>query len=243
MYLKAVELAGGQFGDAFLTGNPLNHRRLQFYEALPCLDPTVVEAHRLFGEDLRTAEAVSNVAALLRAYGIAPEAAFNLPPSAGRQALYRRLMKLVDGLRAPAPAFEVPAPYRRVATVGALRDEALRFHNCLRDRWHGPTMWLGLASGDDLFVVLDEPMIIARFHRAAPGIYAVGEIVGLSNGSVPDEARQALVSACRQAGGCITDYEPSEALRSLHDRLDVAGGDGAEFDDGDWTFERDLDAA
>lgn len=228
-YLRAAALSCGPFAAAFLSGNPLHHRRLDYYEALSTFDRTVAAMQHTLPENAATAEAVHNIVSVLRAYRPLTDADVALPPSAGRRAVLRRLHQLLDSIRAPVPPFAVPAPLRLIETVGALRREGLRFKNCIRDQWHGPRLWLGHARGDDVFIVSDGPCFIAHFRCVAPSLYFLNQIAGPSNAKVEIDVQESLIATLRRAGANIIDSDPAYALSRLYS--DLCAGTRAEDDD------------
>ncbi len=219
-YLRAAAIAAGPFADQFLAGDPLSDYRLDFYEVLSGTDPDVRRLHRALPEDCSTVGAVDVAVQVLRAFGTLKPDSLALPPTAGRKALYRRLLRCLDAIPAPDLPFTVPAPYRLIDSIGALRREGLRMNNCLRDdRWQGPRKWFSLARGERVFVASDDPVFMAEFTRVAPDTFCLSEFAGPDNTPVLASARTDLVAALRGAGAQIIDRDPAAAWSRLCKRL------------------------
>ena len=234
VYKRVAALAAGEFSEPYLNGDPLAMTRLAYYEALTRSDPIVRQVFRALPEDLRLVEAVNGIIAVLRAHEAVNGIDIHLPQSAGKAAVLRRLMGMMDAVSTPPLPFPVPAPYRVIEDIGALRRVGLAYKNCIRDSWSGPRYWLGAARGEDVFLTCDEPRFVAHFFRVAPGLYVLTEIAGQANKAVADDDRTTLVEALRAVGAKIIDDDPIYMLTRLMDRLGGErrneGGDDA--DDG-----------
>lgn len=214
VYSNVVALATGRFADRYLSDNPLSRSRRAFYLALTQADPIVGQIARALPEDLAIIEAIDSFIAVLRAHVGLNDAELCLPPMAGKSAVLRRLLRLLDSVPMPPPSFSVPEPYRVVTSIGELRRVGLTYRNCIRDLWSGPRYWLSAARGEDVFVTCAEPMVVARFARVAPGLYTMSEMAAPSNASVSDSDKSTLLAALRASGAQIIDDDPYELMNS-----------------------------
>lgn len=222
-YVRAAAISAGPCADAFLDGDPLSDHRLDYYDAISKAAPEVARLHRALPEHPAIFEEVSLVLRVLRTYGALNAGDFMLPPNAGRRAVYRHLLRALEAIPAPDLPFAVPAPYRLIDSIGALRREGLRMKNCLRDRWQGPRRWFALARGQQVFIAGDHPAFLAQFSLVAPGTYCVSDFAGPNNTPVLASARTDLIAALRGAGAQIIDRDPAAAWSRLCKRLGTGG--------------------
>ena len=233
IYLRAACLAVSPLAEPFLGGDPLAASRLSHFETLLNADPLIQGMHHALPVDPSIVDAVSNVFRLLRAHNALPED-IDIATSAGPRAALRCVLRLIDGLKAPALPFALPSPYMQIGTVGELRRTGRAYKNCVRDRWHGPRFWLDAASGADAFILCNQPGFLARLNRVGGDHYTICEIAGPANASIAETVRRSFVDALRQAGAKIFNDDPARSLSRLLDRLGhVRSGAGAELDFGD----------
>jgi hypothetical protein len=100
----------------------LNDTRLDYYEALPTMDPLIVNLRAALPEVRHLASAVDTLVALLRSYDVIDKCDLDLPRNARTGAVLRRLLRGLYAVRAPRPPFTVPEPFHLVETIGELRD-------------------------------------------------------------------------------------------------------------------------
>jgi hypothetical protein len=232
IYVRAANLATGQFSAAFLNGDPLSSNRQAHYEALTSADPFVAKLHHTLPIDPSIVDAASNVFRLLRAHNALPDD-INVPASAGSRAALRCVLRLIDNLKVPALPFALPAPYVQIGTVGELRRTGRAYKNCLRDRWHGPRFWIDAAAGQDAFILCKGPRFVVRLNRLAEGHYRICEFAGPANSVIDRAVRDALLDTLGEAGANIYNYDPALSITRLLDSLGhVRGSAGADPDFG-----------
>jgi hypothetical protein len=215
-YVRLDAVSRGPFGSAFLDGN-LNDARLDFYEALPTMDPLIVNLHAGLPETRHIADCVDTLIAVLRGYGTLGNCDLNLPKNAGPSAVLRRLLRGLYAVRVPNPPFAVPAPLRLVATIGELRDIGRRFGNCLAQiAQFGTRHWFDLADGSTVYLVADEPRVLIAMDSIGPDLWHIQQMDGPKDAILSGEVRQAMEQKLKEVGVRLVAVTPGNALSNLY---------------------------
>lgn len=212
-YEKLGLVCNGPFADALLRGGPINDGRLTYYDALSRMDPTTAAFQTALHENLYLAEGVDCLVAVLRAHGALKEGDMQLPPRAGMPAVVRRLRAVLARIVAPDPGFAPPAPFRFVRTTEDLQRIGKTFGNCVAlPNWNAPKFHLGLVDGTAVFLVSDDPPLLASLQRVADGVWYLEQCAGPKNASPPAGARSALLRDLDAAGLTVVAVDPQSAL-------------------------------
>jgi hypothetical protein len=215
-YQRLGAVCRGPFGAALLDGD-LNDTRLDFYEALPVMDPLVINLHGALPEVRHIASAVDTLVGLLRGYGAIGQCDLDLPKNARIGAVLRRLLRGLYAVRAPEPPFTVPAPLRLVATIGELRDIGRKFSNCLVNVPYGGTNpWFDLANGTAIYLITDQlPLLLIELRRVGPSLWHIEQMVGPKNAPLSFVLRQDMEQKLRDAGIRLVEVSPGYAISNL----------------------------
>jgi hypothetical protein len=214
-YARLDAVCRGPFGSAFLDGD-LNDTRLEYYEALPTMEPLIVNLRTALPEVRHLASAVDTLVALLRGYGTIDKCDLDLPRNARTGAVLRRLLRGLYAVRAPQPPFTVPEPFRLVETIGELRDLGREFKNCLANVvLYGTNHWLDLADGTAVYLIIEEPHLLTELRRVGPGLWHIAQMTGPKNAAPTCALRQSLEQKLRRAGIRLVEVSPGHAISNL----------------------------
>jgi len=241
-YRRLDAVCRGPFGAAFLDGE-LNDIRLDFYEALPVMDPLVIKLHGALPESRHVASAVDTLVALLRSYDAIGRCDLNMPKRAGTRAVLRRLLHGLYAVRAPEPPFTVLPPLRLVATIGELHDIGRKFRNCLANFvLYGTKHWFDLASGTAVYITTEHPpLLLIELRRVGPSLWHIEQMTGLKNAPLSFALREAMEQRLRDSGIRLVAVSPGYAISNLdraarqskHNALDNVGDLEEMLDDRD----------
>jgi hypothetical protein len=225
----------GPFGSAFLHGD-LNDTRLDYYEALPTMDPLIANLRGALPEVRHLANAVHTLVALLRGYGAIDKCDLDLPKNARTGAVLRRLLRGFYAIRAPQPPFTVPEPFHLVETIGELRDLGRKFKNCLANVvLYGTNHWLDLADGTAVYLLTEEPHLPTELRHVGPDLWHIDQMTGPRNAAPSLALRQSLEQKLRGAGIRLVEVSPSYAIsnldRAARPQKSEAPGDVDDLDD------------
>jgi hypothetical protein len=214
-YARLDAVCRGPFGSAFLDGD-LSDTRLDYYEALPTMDPLIANLRTALPEVRHLASAVDTLVALLRGYGVIDKCDLDLPRSARTGAVLRRLLRGLYAVQAPQPPFTLPEPFRLVETIGELRDIGRKFKNCLANVvLYGPNHWLDLANGAAVYLLTEEPHLLTELRGVGPNLWHIDQMTGPRNAAPSPALRQSLEQKLRDAGIRLVDVSPSYAISDL----------------------------
>jgi hypothetical protein len=214
-YERLDAVCRGPFGSAFLDGD-LNDMRLDYYEALPTMDPLIANLRAALPEMRHLASAVDTLVALLRGYGVIGSCDLDLPRNARTGAVLRRLLRGLYTARAPRPPFTVPEPFRLVETIGELRDLGRRFKNCLANViLYGTNHWLDLANGTAVYLLTEEPHLLTELRSVGPNLWHIDQMTGPRNAAPSPALRQSLEQKLRGAGIRLVEVSPGYAISDL----------------------------
>ena len=209
-------LARGLFGDALLSGGPLDDSRLNFFEALSAMDPAVAAIFMALNNQYHADDADSLVA-FLRAHGVLGDGDLRLPPRAGLPALVRRLTNALGRISAPDPGFVVPAPYRLVNGTDELQRFGKEYENCLAlHHWGAAEHHLWLATGTGVSLVVDELRLLVALRRVGGELWVLDQFVGPKNEAPPKGAQAVLLRDLAAAGVRVVSTDLQAALARLH---------------------------
>jgi hypothetical protein len=212
-YEKLGLVCSGSFAAALLHGGPINDGRLNYYDALSRMDPATAALRTALNESLYLAEGVDCLVAILRAHGALKDGDMRLPPRAGMPAVVRRLRAVLARIVAPDPGFAPPAPFRFVRTTDDLQKIEKAFGNCVAlPNWNAPKFHLGLIDGTAVFLVSDDPPLLASLQRVADGVWHLEQCAGPKNASPPAGVRSALIRDLEAAGLTVVALDPQSAL-------------------------------
>ena len=208
---------------------------LDFAEMLGGMNSVVLHARRALHHSPIRAHALQDLLDLLADHGIAAaDLADRLSERGGAKALARAVRRLIDRLPLPHPGLAAPAGFRLTTTVGELRAVGRRFGNCLvgvAGRYD--TGWLEAVRGQRVYVVRDDPPVVACLRRASEGRWWVEQVSAHANESLSVEARRGLERDLAEAGVRLLHGDPHRALWSLIDLPRTSDGDEADDDEVD----------
>lgn len=247
-YERLAAVCVGPFADALLSSGAIDDARLSHYEAMSRMDPALAGLHISFVGNTYLAEAVDCLVALLRSHGALRDSDLRLPPKAGMPALARRLRTALGRIEAPDPGFAAPAPFRLVRTAVELQRIGRALGNCVAlPDWSASRHHVSLVQGSAVFLVSDEPQVLASLNRVADGVWYLEQLAGLKNKAPPPGMRATLIRDLTAAGQRVVSAEPSSALDRLTQegrrRRDPAPDDLDEFGDDEEGDEFDGIAA
>jgi hypothetical protein len=216
-YERVAAICRGPFGTTFLEGGDLNDRRLDHYETMQTMDPLTVSLHSAMPENLYLANAVDTLVVLLRSHGAIGECDFPLPKSAGVGAVQRRILKAIDAVRAPIPAFVVPSPFHYIETIGELRRIGREFENCIARLHHSTAAHLfALAAGSTIFLTTNDPSLLIALRTVGRHLWYVEQMAGPKNAQPTPDVRQSIERSLKNAGLKLVSLDPTYALAELH---------------------------
>ncbi|WP_159351358.1 hypothetical protein [Roseomonas harenae] len=211
--------------------------------ALMRADPIVWNARKAFPHAYEQTQLAAAVE-VLRSLGVLRDLA-DLPPEAGRKAVYRRVKADLARARCPADMFPVLEGWARIKTVGDLWALGERLSICLRPRrWGSHEYVVGLVNGDMAFLHHAEVDAVAQVEHVTGNLWTIRQVSGHRNRSVPRDVVVRLEAALRAAGfvliGCGAQEALGQALR--HDKDDDGDDDLGDVEDPDGGEEVDVAA-
>jgi hypothetical protein len=154
----------------------------------------------------------------------------------------RRIREVLGRINAPNPGFVVPEPFRLVRTADELQRLAKSFENCLAlPVWGAAKYHVNLVNGSTVFLISDDPPLLAALHRVATGLWQFEQCAGPKNALPPPGVRSALVRHLVAAGLRIVETDAQSALarieheatRGRDGEVDLGDADDEEGDDED----------
>jgi hypothetical protein len=235
-YERLGLISRGPFGDALLNSGNLDYGRLALFESLSDMDPLVISLRGALGEAQYLVEGADCLLAFLRARGALDEREFRLPPKAGLPALVRRFQAALGRIPAPDPGFEPPHPYRLVSTTAELQRIGKAFRNCVAlPNWHAAQHHFRLLDGSGVYLVADEPALLAALRRVDGGLWLLEQVAGPKNKAPPRGAQAALLRDLAALGLKIVSTDPQSAFSRLdgeaRSRRHLPNQDEDDFDD------------
>jgi hypothetical protein len=216
-YERVAAICRGPFGTTFLEGGDLNDRRLDHYETMQTMDPLTVSLHSAMPENLHLANAVDTLVALLRSHSAIGECDAPLPKRAGVGAVHRRILKAVDTVRAPMPAFVVPSRLHHIETIGELRRIGREFENCIASLHHFSAVHVfALAAGSTIFLTANDPPLLIALRSVGRDLWYVEQMAGPKNVPATHDVRRSIECCLRKSGVKLVTLEPAHALAELH---------------------------
>lgn len=206
----------GPYANALLEGGRIDDARLAHFEALSRMDPALTGLHEAIQGDTYLAEAVDCMIALLRARGALRDGDLRLQPKAGTPALTRRLRAALGRVEVSDPGFSAPAPFRLVSTADELQRIGKALGNCVAvPHWNAAQHHVSLVQGAVVFLVSDEPPLLASLVSVAERVWYLQELCGPQNAAPPSGMRANLIRDLTAAGQRIVMVDPQAALGRL----------------------------
>jgi hypothetical protein len=204
--------------------------------ALMRADPIVWNSRKAFPHPYEQTQFAATVE-VLRSLGVLRDLA-DLPPDAGRKAVYRRVKADLARARCPADTFPALEGWTRIETVGDLWRLGERLRICLRPRtWGSHEYVVGLVNGKMAFLHHIAADAVAQVEHVTGNLWTVRQVSGHRNRSVPRDIVIGLEAALRTAGlvliGCPAQEALGQVLRYDKDDGEDDVGDFEEPDGGE----------
>jgi hypothetical protein len=245
-YERLGVICRGPFADLLLADGLIDDASIAHYETLSKLDPAVGALPTVFKANTYLAQSVDSLIALLRAHGALRDGDLRLPAHAGLPAVVRRLRAANGRIEAPDPGFIPPQPFRIIRTTDELQRIGKALGNCVAlPQWGAVRYHLNLIDGTAVFLVSDDPPLLALLHRVADRVFYLEQCAGPKNASPPAGVRSALIRDLTAAGLRLVLQDPQSSLGRLEQEAGRGrrGGDDIEVDLGDDDDDHDDEVA
>ena len=229
-YARIASAADGPFADLLLDSTDLiDDNRLDRIESLAEMDPVIWRLPRAVLAERGQVDAIESIRRLLEACGVDADSLLtDLPHDAGMAAVTRRLMRAVDGLRAPDVSISLPQPTRLIESVADLRRIGRDLRVCVQSAEHqGAVHWIRLVTGASVYVLMAEPRTLIELQPIARNVFTVAQLGHEDNQPVARPVTKAIHAALRDAGLVIV-RNPAGALAHLERRCARGWNDAGE---------------
>jgi hypothetical protein len=214
-YERLGAVSHGPFAEALLDGD-LTEARIAYYEALSRMDPAIAALRGAVGENRYIMDNLDCVVAFLRAHSALRDEDMRLPSGARMPAVARRIRTALARIAAPDPGFAAPEPFRFVRTTDELQRIATSFQNCVAlPEWGAAKYHVNLVNGSTVFLVSDDPPLLAALHRIADGLWQFEQCAGPKNASPPPGVKSALIRHLVAIGLKIVETDAHSALARI----------------------------